>query len=783
MSQNTTATGSQTQVRHSHQRTNTVCNPFTKLDAQITEVSQNVWPNQPYVLTVPSEKPYRLQPARWWLNTPFSRKEEQLQYASLLTHQGTDESLLRVDGSRIEEDGSLIIHAPASPRSEKTSRPQTPVDNMPKKKISLKDYKQKDRSAAQTPERPSTSTDMRKQAIKSHKEEQDVVRQTTTTKKESDVRPERVPAPIPTTTPALSPRRDEPVSQSSAATQKDKDTQRPTKKRRLSEENPKLITPKTVKTERDPVIKKSLPQLLSPDMPSTKKKEKSRGLPSLLSPKLPPSLEKAVAVPARTDEVRAILKTLDSPVRLNEKKKEESTANRVRSESQTSARPGTPGIRISSPGLKAVGTPISKPTTNPIARVASPKPRQRHTIVLKYGKRNVKRVQALLKFKPRPQKQPVNQAEPDRPSTSKQPARQDPPPTARKRPAENADSMAIKKPRLASQDSERLDRPSTPKPDISSHSPLPNAKSKTAFSTPRKDAGQLRSATMQRVASTDTIEAKTPQESGRLSTPVAQQPHRKNSPAPGSTPAKTDAHSAWNELQERIFQLGRSLKKEGSQLASESDSKSKQLGVVLLIEALLCFMIRSAAQGQMHTRDPFYDSIIPYFNMVYAQSRPFKHLHGLTVLLGAVIRQHMHQEHLKRLAKHTYFDDPVSAPTPGSDGATKGNDDVNKRQKSLTELRDELVSNANHLKTAWLEGSKQLSWSMIEDQYPSTWMHKAEGYSVRNPDRLNPKDIGTDYYLPLDVSSSCFEATNFALEFLREWAMIEAVPWKARIQL
>jgi len=319
---------------------------------------------------------------------------------------------------------------------------------------------------------------------------------------------------------------------------------------------------------------------------------------------------------------------------------------------------------------------------------------------------------------------------------------------------------------------------------VAGKSPASVAKPKSTFSTPKKE---LKSTAMQRVASADTIEVRTPsQDVARISTPLAvnhsSQP--KSSPAPTSAPAKSEEYTAWIDLNTRIFQLGRTLKKEGSSLAEEGGVKNKQQGVVLLIEALLCFMLNSAALAQARpSADPGWSTILPYHIMVWKQSRPYKHLHGLVVQLGAICRQFLHQEHIKRLSKETLLDDHIgSAPTPGSDGNTR-TDDGAKKQKSFLELRDELVQNSKELKTAWLEGSKLLPYDVVEDQYPGTWSRRTKDFSKRSPDKLNPKELTKDFYLPLDASTNVFEATNFALAFLNEWALIEQVQWKTRIEL
>lgn len=715
---------------------------------------------------------------------------------SLLFHQDEDESLLKVDGDRLDSEGRLLpeIQDIHSPRSEAPSRPETPHDAGPKKKISLKDY-QKARSSANTPDRK-PEQDLRKQAMKSHKEEQ--------LKKTPELQPvQKVEQKQMSRVPVVkSPARVEVKTEPSnaAATQHDRESQRPAKKRRLStEEDEKKPTPKIspVKTESKPKKevaapepepikekvreKRPMPDMISPILPAeSAKKQKTKDLPELLGPDLPPelSLERLSSdTPHRSNEVKSILRGIVSP-------------GRERSNSQH--RPGTPNIKVSSPALKPAtaatrpGTPLTNGHSVTPVKTASPRPRQRHIIVLKYGKKNRKRVEMLLKFEPRRKKEssatavkePVKVEEkPDKPASAKSVPKTESAKLEKKRPAESEPDVPAKRPKL--EPPIKPERPTTPAPDLPKK-PL------SAFSTPKKE---LKSSAMQRVMSTDTMEPGTPgREVPRTSTPTLTRDHSqsKTSPGPISNPAKSE-DLTWTDITNKIFQLGRVLKKEGQKLAGEGTGKDKAKGVILLIEGLLCFMLNAGAQAQARpSGDPGWSTILPYYTMVYKQSRPYKHLNGLVVQLGAVCRQHLHHEHIRRLSKETFPDDTVSAPTPGSDGNTRSpSSTTSNNRKRFSELRDELVSNSRELRHAWLEGSKLLPVEMIESDYTGTWRKRIPSKDIakRSPDKLDPKHLPKDFPMPLDVTTNVFEASNFALAFMREWAMIEQIDWKTRIDL
>lgn len=719
-----------------------------------------------------------------------------MQYMSLLLHQDEDESLLKVDGDRIDSEGGLLpeikdIH---SPRSEAPSRPETPSEAGPKKKISLKDWK-KDRSSANTPDRK-PEQDLRKQAIKSHKEEQ--------AKKTPDLKPALKPEQKSVSrVPAIkSPVKVEVKAQSSNATptQHDRESQRPAKKRRLStEEDDKKITPKIPSLKADAKLKKEtaeqepvkqktehkrpMPDMISPILPAESAKRRKKDLPELLGPELPSelSLERLESqMSQRSDEVRNILRGIASPSRVTDK-----DAPRARADSQN--RSSTPNIKVSSPAPKPIastarpGTPsINGRPATPI-KTASPRPRQRHIIVLKYGKKNRKNVQMLLKFEPRKKKESsASTKEPiktEEKSTTTQPApKVENVKSEKKRPAESDPDPPAKRPKL--EPSVKAERPTTPLPEAAKK-PL------SAFTTPRKE---LKSATMQRVMSTDTDAPGTPaRDVPRTSTPLAVSHKSLPRTSPGPTSNSVSEELTWTDITTKIFQLGRILKKEGSKLAGEGQGKDKSKGVILLIEGLLCFMLNAGGLAQARpSADPGWSTILPYYMMVHKQSRSYKHLHGLVVQLGAVCRQHLHNEHIRRLSKETFPDDTVSAPTPGSDGNTRSpSSTTSNNRKRFTDLRDELVGNARDLRHAWLEGSKLLPVETIESDYTSTWRKKMspKDFVKRTPDKLDPKHLPKDFPMPLDVTTNVFEASNFALAFMREWAMIEQIDWKTRIDI
>jgi len=808
---------------------------ISQLDGRLNRLRESILPRQPYLVSVPSDVPYRHSSRfvnTWYEGTPFDRSEEQLQYLSFLSRQREDESLLRVEGSWADDQGNRIDEDALSPRTIPNTGQNTPADQGHRKKISLKDYKTKGKLSPDSAPRPPPTTSPKKPIP------EPLVQKPTAKKAPERILENGAPDPVQQTK-ETRPRQSEPSAvftdghSSPPRTQPNNSntSPNPAKRRKLSAAAEERKTANmSTKVEAQPAVMK-MPRLLSPTLPSP---QKPKGLPELLSPLLPPSLAKAISTPSdtisigspaggshsRTDSVRAILAGAD----LDDPPSNKAGGDRVRSDSQHSARdslPGTPNVArpVGAKALPKIGAKLGTPVQQG-ARV-SPGPRQRHTIILKYGKKNRKRVEALLKLGPRPKKTIVkNEDSTARTNTDvkpkKEPSKNDT--IEAVRPAERKskkdlipdesrevrrdrdapiksvapDTLRLEKkrksevsPPLATKrlkpSAEHEKRPSTPVQPAGKAPPA--SQSKSTFSTPKKE---LKSTAMRRVESSDYQDVPTPTgERGRVSTPAAVP---KTSPQPTTTTSREEERHLWTGINTKFFALGRSLKHEGTKIGPSANGQVKGYSgksVALLTEALVCFMINISAQA--HARpgvDPGWTSIIPYHIFLFRASRRHPHLHGLVVQLGAVCRQLIHKCDMDRLARDPLPDDYCnSAPTPGSDGNTKTNEDAEKYKKSYIEFKDNLIQNARELQTAWLEGSRQLSPDVLKREYPNTFSKRAKDSSIRLQEKPTPSKISKEFYLPLDANTTAFEAARFALAFLQEWAEKEKVEWKTSVEL
>jgi hypothetical protein len=783
------------------------------LDDKLRYLSNRILPKHPYLLSIPTDVPYRHSSRfvnTWHLGTPFAREEEQLQYMSFLPHQEEESDLLMAEGEWSDESGNIFQEG-SSPQETYLSGANTPTTAQ-RKKITLHDYKSKAKGGLESSEQlpvmeKSQARDLEKQAAKINGAQA------------HDSEIETLPIPhsaLPVSTQSKKRSHEEALASDHRSPRASSKSPRPEKRARTS--SPKQHGAEAKSSMPAPAAaheRQNIPRLLSPTLPDN---DGTSDIPQILSPSLPSAIEDFLATETtpkpqldgsidhyRTDPVRSILATAGLETSLHPKKspglKAQVGEHRNRSDSQMSARsalsdasgagnglngrPSSHVVRSSAGGGSGPSTPRANGARS------SPGPRQRHTIILKYGKKNRKRVEALLKFAPRGKKLP-NKA------TTASNGRSDQP---RSVPESRADPIHPQKRALAEASPKpteqrqkpptSAEKPRTPAP-ADRKSPLiqSTVQSRSIFSTPKKD---LKSSAMRRVESSEGLDARTPTAGpSRHSTPLAAErpPTATKASPPTSAPSSRDEERrAWHSLHLKYFELGRTIKHEGTSIGQsppkDLSSKDSAMSVVLLIEALLCFMIdMTAVSHSQPSPDPGWRTILPYFLFVFRASRKFSHLHGLVVQLGAVCRQIIHKLDMDRLARDPLPDEQSgSAPTPGSDGNTKTNEDIDKYKKKYLDFRNELVSNAKELQVAWLDGSRVLSLDTLKQEYPKTWAKRSRDSTLRGLERITPVKLGADFFLPLDVSTTPIEATRFAMAFLDEWAKAEDLKWKPRVEL
>ncbi|PGH29600.1 hypothetical protein GX50_07656 [[Emmonsia] crescens] len=837
--QNTTIPSSRVPAKRSH-------SDYLKgVNTRFKHLSDNVLPSSPYLLRVPTERPFHLGSrfvSNWAVgdNRPFAPEEEHLQYMTFLPHQGEDTLLVAVGGwsdergNIMEEDTSKIPIITTSPSVD------TPKHRLQRKKISLSDYKKKANETPKSPPRNATPAD----------------RRNGTGRANSDAKPKTSREPASTAKlPVIPPskRKDTP----SAATENRSDNTNgtlqtknvrdgssrfvpssykpppstresppPTKKPRLSTTNEPPDNASTKSKNALPVV----PALLSPTLPPTSVTPR---LPRLLSPTLPPDIEEELAN-IKDDELSingtSSSRKIPSSSTLAGSKPErplpKSNKARPQSSSTSSSSDKSTKARISSSSASKIQSssgakPIpsrdqssravdhkhshisskSKGTTEP----AKPK----LIVKLRYGRANRKRIEALLRFSGkykitpdhRPSKQKIGLESNQRknqplPSSSKSAEIQ----RAEKRPRhmEDDDSQGSAPKRQRPATIPTAERPRTPVTTAFKSPSIPQQSttaSKGQFLTPSKDSNAT---TMRRLGSGDG-DMKMPiglDRAMNTSTPgSAEKPTTKHSPLISTDSQQSRTRDAaesrsWFEESQKYFNLGRELK-HSSQRYTGPDVDNK-LGAAIAVEAVLCFILAFILDDRYKTLNrrvgdsSAWLSIVPYWKVVKNITDPYPHLHALCSLLGAVFHEVIHSLDLERLATTTIPSEHSPAPTPGSDGNTITSEESKKQQqhRDFIVLRKRLVDSHKDAKSLWLEASRKLSEEVLTRQYPGTWSKRSINFSERGRERsLVLGEYSGEYFLPLDRTATPLEAIRFGWMFLTEWTEKEGVRWKGRLGL
>lgn len=774
---------------------------LSRLDAQIRHLIDSVLPKAPYLISVPSDVPYRHNSRfvnNWHLGTPFAREEEPLQYMSFLAHQDGEQGLIKAVGGWSDDQGNLVAEDP-SPQQMYGSTANSPLWTGQRKKISLNDYKSKNKGG----EESNRQGDMAQPDQNRSKSGEPGTNGVLTP---SGAGTREIKAGSPAKKPQERKRSFDDVADASS---KLKSSQPEKRARTRSLVRTKSPNSRPRNVDGNNVNNSCVPSLLSPTLPPS---ENVINIPELLSPTLPSSIEDLLArnedehdssgkmTHRRSDSVRSLLSTVDL---------------------ENSPKPAPMKAGMSRPGHERHLTPsllvdLKEARTSPGARgrssTSSPGPRQRHVIVLKYGKRNKKRVEALLKFAPRSKKQ-VPKAEPgveDRNGVTgaTDGAADGPQEKASIRdndgPTSHPSELSTKRPKISPSSLNASERPTTPVPSAFKSPLIQNSlQSRSAFSTPKRE---LKTTAMRRVESSDGLDARTPSASlTRQSTPASTEKPQAASNRPSSPsdtnsvpPHRDDLRRAWRGVSVKYYDLGRTLKHEAKSLLQQ-ETPDERKSVLLNVEALLCFMINQAALSYANNgNDPGWRTILPYLVLVTRLSTPFQHLHGLVSQLGAVCRQTIARHDLDRLSREPLPDDHVvgSAPTPGSDGNTKtSHDESDKARRRWNAFRGDLIDNARELQRAWLDGYQKLSPEILEQVFPDTWAWRARDSSMKAATvmgaekSLSPENLGGRFFLPLDANTTPFEAVTYARRVLVEWAAREGkmgapmCGWTARIEI
>ncbi|KAJ5169103.1 uncharacterized protein N7482_004697 [Penicillium canariense] len=737
------------------------------LDHRLKRLSDDVLPLHPYLLTLPTNAPFRLgsrSSTNWAVgdDRPFRSDEQELQYMTFLTHHDTD-SLLVAVGDWSDESGRMMLDRSTGPRTTT----ENPKETGTKKKISLSDYKnQKNTGATPSPaihdqrNRNPSYSDRRDETPRAPKP--DPVKKKDKTESHLSNTPKPSSQFSPTKTAKKRPSTADPEPVNSHAT---KESNMPSpKKARLSPEK---------HSRRESTAAKSLPILLSPTLPPSPGPDLSSGsrLPRLLSPTLPPEIEK---------ELAQLKETSPAP---RSPKRDNAAAKPKRDQTSHSRTPNfiNSGSNSSLQSCRAGALPKGANSS-------------RLTLIvrLRYGKGNRKRVEGLLKFSG---KRKAHRADsPPGQDTDLE----DAPHIEKKRDVGptrgNASSDQVKV-KMKHETDETTPDPSgggsrvkEPKPSVDKPHPPTHDKVKPTSLTPVKES---KGSGVRRIDLTDG-DGQTPVNPANKRLSV--DPGTKGSPSqsdirPRNHERRDHERKAWREDFQKFGNIGRELKHTADRYNSGASATDEKLAVVTAIEAILCFVLAFVADDQSKVLSrqggdsSTWRSIIAYWRVVTKNSVSYPVLHSLCQLLGAVSYDTIHALDLDRLALTPLPGEHTPVPTPGSDGNTVLADENKKSRKEFLELKTRLPEFYKESQKLWLDGTRSLSEDVLSRDFPTTWSRRSHHYAERGRASLKPGEYSGEYFLPLGAVTRPIEVVRFGWSLLQEWCAQEGVEWNGRLDL
>lgn len=774
------------------------------VDKRLKHLRDKVLPASPFLLTVPSDVPFRLGDRyinNWAVGSdgPFKPEEQQLQYMTFLNHSEGD-SLLVAVGDWSDESGNIMAEDDSKPASV-TSTASTPLNGATKKKISLSDYKSKRKTGGQTTSGSQGADISKNDRISRHG----------TTNGTS------IPHSRGSQHPKLHRNAEDDASRQKRIAEPESKPLRDGETRQPGPRSPKKPRLSPLKTDSGDIshsngTNPSLPALLSPTLPPVPVSPK---LPQLLSPTLPPDIEEELSRLGDESPIPLIVPKDRSPLPSRTSKNDSlaatlSDGRRPHSGSISSSKNlnlnNKPGLSVHNRSTIASKT-VDYESRESSGSTAKKMPSAVHggsgitasktrlIVRLKYGRSNRKRVEGLLKFSGKkkvsvetPRSNPTEDHESrDGRIKKEQPAlkrgtspRQG---ERRQRPVESDEYQEVprKRPKTTGLDS------ASPSSSIAPASDAVNQRSsKPMTSAPAPAPKRDVKGTASRHQDSEETEART--HLAGKTTPL--NPERNTQASPPLSTESRPTHSrdrerrAWRDEYQKYAGLGRDLKHTASRQASDA-----KLAAATAVEAILCFVLAFIADDRCKaiTRQvpdsTNWRSILAYWRVVTKNSAAYPHLHGLCLLLGAVSHDTIHALDLERLAVSPLPGEQSPVPTPGSDGHTVTPDESKKYKTEFLELKTRLLEYYKEALRLWLEGARKLSDEVLKHEFPSTWSKRSGDYPERGKESLKLGSYSGRFFLPLGRTTTPLEAVRFGCAVLSEWCQKEGVDWHARLQI
>ncbi|KAL4815952.1 hypothetical protein BDW67DRAFT_62058 [Aspergillus spinulosporus] len=783
------------------------------VDWRLKRLREDVLPIYPFLLTVPTDVPFRLGNRfinNWAVSDegPFNPEEQQLQYMTFLAHDESD-SLLVAVGDWSDASGSVM----ADPRSRPQSAISTPTSNSGKKKISLHDYRHK-RKNGTSPSPLSQEAPGQQSAFTLHIANPNQTPKHISTSDNNSQRPPKTHPSSNLTTQVHTEHLDR-----KRLSDRDHDRRglqakdiAPAKRQKLSHDPP------TPPSKAEISIGNGLPELLSPTLPPTSNTPR---LPRLLSPTLPPDLERELArlgdEPLASDSQPEFTVTSDT-ARLKAWKGKPS----ARGISQLDSTSATTNLNLSSKSPRLVSeknttkdAEKTKLSSHTVANADSKaqvscRPSQllstkavqpfssgpRLVVKLKYGRSNRKRVEALLKFTGKRKLSRQSSPLPDAAERGlAHSTRSDQPRVSVSTQAnKSVQSAAKSKTGAGNQANSSLkDHPKEPrlagaeKPQTPGMSQTQQEKAGSVTITPGKEP---KHSTRQELPSIDGKGNSHPAYR-KASADYPLSSATTHSSSQSNSADKSGERRAWKEEYQKYGNLGRELKHAADRHTAKDKvgSNDEKLAAATAIEAIICFVLAFIAEDQSKAisrqigDSSTWLSIIAYWRVVKKNSIPYPPLHSLCLILGAVSYDAIHALDLERLAVTPVPGELTPVPTPASDGQPVNSEESKRSLKDFLELKNRLPECYRESQKLWSDGFRGLSEDILARDFPETWSKRARTYSEQGKKRLKPGEYSGEIYLPLGKASTPLEIVRFSCALLREWCSKENINWRSKLDL
>lgn len=764
------------------------------IDRRLKRLREDVLPFYPFLLTVPTDVPFRLGGRfvnNWAVSNegPFAPEEQQLQYMTFLTHHEGD-SLLVAVGDWSDGKGAVMPDRP-----EPQSAASTPSSGSIKKKISLNDYKNK-RKPGGSASPVSRETSSYNAGTAGGIDDGPRAARVDSTE---DKPHKKFNHPSLSQPPG---RPDFEIANRKRHSESENGRSEPRERKELvvtHAKRPRLSPDGMLEPNRSDRAKGSeLPVLLSPTLPPT---SDSPRLPRLLSPTLPPDIEKELA---RLEE---------DPCSLDPSQVKHAT-NTELAKSHFNKEKGSDDhdkhlVSTFTVGRRATNSRSSLPALNsetcdiPNASLISPANGKSNSrdlpvipqliVKLKYGKSNKKRVEALLKFSGKRKHLSSNSPtkdtnESDLPKSTKT-EHKAAKPLALERPDDQVHRPDVKAKPIATMQGNRSssDRPGESKmhppgnaqaltlPASNSHQ---DERAKRSSRTPSKDVKDLD-------ARSDAVGIE-----GKISPALKNHPIDSSASAKWSPP-RTGDRRAWRDEYQKYGNLGRELKHaaERHKTKDSPTAVDEKLAVATAIEAILCFILAFIADdqskilpGQVGDSSSWL-SILAYWRVVKKSSASYRRLYSLCSILGAVSYDAIHSLDLERLAVTPLPGEHSTASTQSTDEGNAVRDENKRHRREIQELKIRLPECYKESQRLWLEGSRGLSEEILSREFPKTWSKRSKNFSEQGRQRLRVGEYSGEYFLPFGRANSPVEIVRFGCAILKEWCTNEGVEWSGRLEL